>query len=1169
MDLQIFKSDNSILDGAVLKKYTFQKGYGSFDSKISGTFVYEGKGLDETMLLGCYVIYGDMKYTIINAPTSESFLYVRDNNGLNGCNRYSCEFFAPEYFLTQYEFRDLPLDETESLYRGGQTTFFLCCTIQELIQRLQINIDNYSYKSLTSLSLVWEIILQGENYGISQIDPIQFDNNSIADVLQKIEEVYNLHFFIQYHPSPNGSDANAIIYIGDIVQTMPSGTIFDFGQDLGLTSSIRVSKREPMVTKLYPRGSTHNVPFRYPVILDDVGNIIEHSHYSENLLPQFTIDAIKNNVVDRTHAWRDTFKTYPTVLDFPYFWANFETNYFSWDLFDMRNANFRVYEADFPNFVGNFDFYDLNGDYADSFIDSGIWKIDKSTRNYVKYPKGNINKFKITLKKNIILISGNYVPFPRANNYIIDGYIANLEDKVQQVSHTILNFSTDVYQGRTPLDVIKKDVIYYILANNPPKLPYPNGTLTNFVNEYNSQTPFVEHIDYEDVHPTIKEATHLGKRIDMLRADSYGWSERVKKAWNDDFISAGIPVEPFMYVSAGLTYIQYDQPKDFWKLGDLLEIPFTMNESYGISYPLYMVLNENDYKDSFYVDGIWNAESPNRDFTKFPIWNVGMRREIILKRHVYQSGGTWHIYPNASSVIFNPNEFQYGRFLYFLAEDAFHTGLAYFSLNIPTNPPFLGWGISESWDDFINPDDGTLSQPVFRLPLHILGFDLFASAIENEEMFIHMTSGSCQGSRFRIAIRDWNDWVRNFYKRDENGRWKFFGRLPTTNSMTYPDTTDKNVDLIVYKDIETWGKNFVQPTALRNPKAGDTFVITGINLPDKYVENAQEQLQIRGLADLIDKNIEKFDYQFNISNIFLENHREYKEYLDTNIKIKFKYNGVNYVSNFVTISIEYGGVLPRYDVKLSDVLESVGKGGKGMGSIISLISNMLGEASGSIQPNEIRSMFNQFMAFPDRRLQTTTNEIQRSIQNNNLIISNQNNLIQENQNEIANNASQISNINARLLDLENNRPFVYIGDVIEFNNIEEIMNLDISLPENHYYLDMKDRQGIIINTITFIDKNPLSYQTDCDIGLGSLEVGQQKYISIIYPDLPSSLAQPPNYYKLTFHANNIQFVVEINGNEDYPITRVLFVNNGKFVEAYAVKGYRDSQGYVQDIIPTN
>jgi len=1043
MDLQIFKKDNSILNGAILKKYTFQKAYGSFDSKISGTFVYEGKGLDETMLLGCYVIYGGMKYTIINAPTSESFLYVRDNNGLNGCNRYSCEFFAPEYFLTQYEFRDFPLDENESLYRGGQTTFFLCSSIDELIKRIQANLDVYNFY-IPEGDGKWEIILQGKNKGTPQIDPIQFDNNSIADVLQKIEEVYNLHFFIQYHPSPTGSDANAIIYIGDIVQTMPSGTVFDFGQDVGLTSSIRVSKREPMITKLYPRGSTHNVPFRYPVFRDlttitpqnPLGDVINHSYYSERLMPQYWVDAVKKKVVD---------------------------------------------------------------------------KID------------------------------------------------------------------------TP-------IIEYILSQNPPALPHPDGTPTNFVNEYNPKTPFVEHIDYEDVHPTIKEMTHLGKRVDKLREDSIGDIVYIRKELNSNIKDnqygqyiVDYAEKPYFYIVFELPIkgygdgFSYDYVNLLKKgtIGSFIKAriwddntnsyqtnPFKVFDYYDI---------DDDYKNSFIDNGVWNPNKPTRDYTKFPSGEIVGRFELPLKKKALKPYSTWFsLYPrekDTSTTLYNDWNLLKNHTVLFAYENELTHQIYEFWYNIIDDAAQEYVKIINEFIDDIDVKDGTLKQSHFLLPLNILGFDLFASAIENEEMFIHMTSGSCQGSRFKIAV-DWDDWVRNFNINNVFTGRRLISEYPTnpTNYITYPDTTYSEIKLRVYKDIETWGQNFVQPTALRYPKAGDTFVITGINLPDKYVENAQKQLQIRGLADLIDKNIEKFDYQFNISNIFLENHIDYKEYLDTNIKINFKYNNIIYVSNFATISIEYGGVLPRYDVKLSDVLESRVVGSKGMGSIISLISDMLGEAIGSIQSNEIRRMFNQFMTFPDRRQQITTNEIQRSIQNNNLIISNQNNLIQENQNEIANNASQISNINALLLDLENNRPFIYTGDVIEFNNIKEIKSLPYDDP--YYIIDMLDLQGIVIYAGNFLAiEESYPYKVDYDIRLDNLEIGQQKYISILYPLIfPIPLL---SYYKFTFHANNIKFIVEINGKEDYPITRVLFVNNGKFVEAYAVKGYRDSIGLVQDIIPTN
>jgi hypothetical protein len=143
-----------------------------------------------------------------------------------------------------------------------------------------------------------------------------------------------------------------------------------------------------------------------------------------------------------------------------------------------------------------------------------------------------------------------------------------------------------------------------------------------------------------------------------------------------------------------------------------------------------------------------------------------------------------------------------------------------------------------------------------------------------------------------------------------------------TNEKLYPDTTDDEIELKVFKDIESWGLNIIQPTKLRYPKEGDTFVITGITLPPEFLDAAERLLVTRGLDYLVDKNKEKFDYQFQISNIFLEEHSEYKDYLDTNIKVRFWYNDTELISYISTISISYGEqVLPKYDVKISDVLK--------------------------------------------------------------------------------------------------------------------------------------------------------------------------------------------------------------------------------------------------------
>jgi len=792
-DLQVYKKDGTVLQGAVIKKYTWQKSYGAFESKIAGQLLYQGKGLDTAMLLGCYVVspIDSMKYTIINAPTSESFLYVKDNNGLNGNNRYSCEFFAPEYFLTQFEFRDLPLDTDESIYRGGQTKFYLCCSIDELILRVQKNLDVYNYY-IPEGEGKWEIKLQGANKGIPQINPIEFDGDSIADVLKKIEDEYGLPYFIQYN-KPTYTDANAHIFIGDVVETMPSGKVFDFGQNKGLTSSIRNSKKEGIVTKLYARGSTNNVPFRYPVFRETptvefpMGEIINHSYYSETLMPQFWVDAVENKVV--------------------------------------------------------------NG------IDNPI----------IEY-----------------LLAQN-PSYPNPQNKSVAG-----------------------------------------------AFPAPNKTWENL---YDVKTPFVEHADYEDIQPTIRNVEfpeHSGNHIDMLRDDSYGNNEKIW--WDDSFFGQTTePNSPTFKVKAKVTFTANDtNPRDFWGAIDLLTYAFSGVGAMGYQGTpgfkgYYIDVDETDYKASFYdsSNNFVYGGTLARDFEKFPFYFDTDIIEFTFRKFVYQTSPYEPviIYPNANTHPYAGSnmsiDFSVGggapNIILTLTADAFQGFVSH-------NYVFI---------DDINPDTGELVQSMFYLPLKQFDFDLYESAIENEDMFIHMTSGSCQGSRFKIAIQDWSDWVTNFYKVVD-GIHVFTGRRTLlthpddtpTDEATYPDTSKGAHDILVFKDIETWGQNFVQPTALRFPSQDDKFVITGITLPQSYLNAAQLLLQERALADLESKNRENFDYNLQVSNIFLEEHPEYKNFIDTNIKIRFLYNNTELTAYFNSISIQFGEALPKYDVKISDILSS-------------------------------------------------------------------------------------------------------------------------------------------------------------------------------------------------------------------------------------------------------
>jgi len=1162
-DLQVYKKDGSVLYGAIIKKYTWAKSYGNFDSKISGQLVYDGKGLDSTMLLGCYVIYPVDKqiYTIIYAPSSESFLYARDNNALNGNNRYSCEFFAPEYFLTQFEFLDFPLPNTpsnpganEHEYRSGQTTFHLCCTIEELISRVQL--------SLNSIDRTWEIRLQGNNHGTFPIEPILFDKSKISDVLQTIEEIYGLKYYVNY-PVENGV-RKKIIFIGDIPteRTMPSTKVFDFGQGLGLTSSIRNSKKENIITKLYPRGGTKNVPFRYPVFKKDgtiefpLGEVIPHSYISfgSRIMPKFWADAVENYVINE---WDDRIG-YPAPTNTPvnrYFYIKSNSLDFSWDEYDIRNMvflfdNYHVGDADFV-----FVFADVDKEYEKSFGTPQNWNPDSHNRDLTKFPSGisNVNEF--SLFKIVKVIGFTPTPFPNENDFPAKGTVVRVCRWV--------GYLQQIYELKLTVDAMQfssRFIIPYMLAQNPSFVGAETATWENL---YDKKSQFVDFVDFDDVFPTIKDAKNSdGEYIDRLNADSFGIPYREPEEWNNNYtINPFVAEVPYFHVSFDPEV--YDYGWFSWDIVNLLEpdvaaIIYTIYKNNGTTwgkvYLRYYDLN-GDYYKSFYYDfgqGItWTPNSPNRDLTKFPKGKIFSNVELTVIKvqltGVYQSTmfPTSEINYDFKNLMIKDND--YVEFLHKTDGQIIGGSSGYGYANKDSVQSFR---ILYGWNDFIDPATTDPMQETFYLSLKKLDFDLFASAIENEDMYIHMTSGSCQGSKFKIFIENWEHWKNDFYIKKENV-YVFVGRKDTTDNVRYPNTELTPTNIRVYKDTETWGNTYIQPNSLRYPKEGDTFIISGINLPQKYIDNAQLLVQKKGFEYLKDNNVEKFEFQQNISNIFLNDNPDFLEYVDTNIKIRFKYNDKQRQSEFQNITVTYNEKpLPIYDTKISDLIKSrrtrttdiikkTKKISKNIDEIITKISKFNGDI-GRIQRNA--DIFEQ-------RSNRSIRDIDIS-----LIKSNR----------------QILQLSTGIDELsEFSKIFVFDGDHIIFNSIENITSLSsvIIIPENvtTYLLNMNDIEGIIINALTFYEDGDFITTPSYNILLESMTIGKRYFFEINYGK-DMQICPITTHYILNFFVNERKFVLDINGTETNPIVRIVFVNNGMFTESIITQGTRISSCEVDDSI---
>lgn len=224
--------------------------------------------------------------------------------------------------------------------------------------------------------------------------------------------------------------------------------------------------------------------------------------------------------------------------------------------------------------------------------------------------------------------------------------------------------------------------------------------------------------------------------------------------------------------------------------------------------------------------------------------------------------------------------------------------------------------VDVEWDDTMD-DDGNYKQSYFKMTLPQLDFDLYACASITEEMKINMRSGACIGCTFDIAV-DWDDYKKNFYDSDGN----FVPDGEQRDLTKYPKTNLGQVTFVVKKDLDTFGT--LMPNMYQQPHSGDEFVILGISLPTTYVTNAEARLDDAAKGYMRENNVHYYEYPLKFDEYFLATHTNILSQIRNNTIVRFQYGGELPMALYVKqITIKYSGILPTYDITLTDDVEIV------------------------------------------------------------------------------------------------------------------------------------------------------------------------------------------------------------------------------------------------------
>lgn len=203
------------------------------------------------------------------------------------------------------------------------------------------------------------------------------------------------------------------------------------------------------------------------------------------------------------------------------------------------------------------------------------------------------------------------------------------------------------------------------------------------------------------------------------------------------------------------------------------------------------------------------------------------------------------------------------------------------------------------------------------------GFNLFEHSIDEQEMTISMTSGSCASCEWIIGVDE--ETQRNTVQvddsgnlvRDKEGNVKFGSAQDRQN-----DTENYEVWIALKKDVDTFG--IIMPNASNNykPNAGDSFVILHIDLPKAYILDAEKRLEDSLVKYMAMNNDEKFNFSISFSRIYFAEHPEVLEQLNENARLQIEYDNERYelyVSSY-SYALNSGSPLPEVKVELSDTL---------------------------------------------------------------------------------------------------------------------------------------------------------------------------------------------------------------------------------------------------------
>ena len=189
--------------------------------------------------------------------------------------KYNLTFYGEAIMLTRYVMCDVVPNDNEIHYTG-LATFSAYCTVEDLCERIQANLDKYSadYNPNNNPQKAWSIRID-DSVDKSRAENFTFDNTNLWNAICEFHEQFDLNFTVVGHE----------IVIGVVAELNPH--TFAYGKGNGLIDIAEEISDDAIVTRLKTYGGTQNLPLNYSLKLDPTGlrytpNLMIPEYFSSN-----------------------------------------------------------------------------------------------------------------------------------------------------------------------------------------------------------------------------------------------------------------------------------------------------------------------------------------------------------------------------------------------------------------------------------------------------------------------------------------------------------------------------------------------------------------------------------------------------------------------------------------------------------------------------------------------------------------------------------------------------------------------------------------------------------------------------------------------------------------------------------------------------------------------